>query len=233
MEVTPTAQKFASAIANNDEAAARSCVREWCADGDGPARLFHQLVGQPVGLEVTGAAQPGKEGRAAQPVAIVQGGKPVEQLTLLGDGEPFLLTGVATREPHLARFLAGEAPAVVTWDVLPPDPAARDVVVALAETLARAATGQADASTELGTAMSSGPGAVVVVGYLAAAVSRGARIEVGEARGLPRIGRAAVSATILIAGSEPEQIFVYLDHATSTRWLAWTPYFSGDTLLAR
>lgn len=232
--VTGVAQKFAAAVVSHDEAAARGCARMWQGDRDGPARLYRQLVDQAAGLAVVGEPQQGTDGRAAQPVAITQGGKQVAQLTLIGEGEPFLWTGVATNDLRVARFLAGEAPAVVAFDELPADPAARAAVEALARSLAGASDEHSEA---LGAAMSSGAGAVVVVGYLAHAASQGAKLEVIDARGLPRLGRAVVSVNLVVDGGDPETIFVYLDHdadpAAPVRWLAWTPYFSGDTLLAR
>lgn len=235
MEVATTVtQRFAEAVAKRDEAAALGCAREWHGDRDGPARLYNQLVGAPVGLEVVGAAQVGSAGRAAQVVAITQGGQRVDHLTLLGEGEPFLITGVATKATHVESFLAGHAPAVLAWDELAPDPMAHAAAEALARTLARGAAGEADASDALGEAMSSAPGATVVIGYLAHAASRGGALEVVDARGLPSLGRAVVSAQIVIAGSEPELLFLYVDHlAGAVQWRAWTPYFSGDKLLAR
>ena len=183
LSATAVAQRFAAAVAASDEAAARGCAREWLGDRDGPARLYNQLAGQPVALEVVGPARSGTEGRAAQPMAITQHGQAVEQLTLVGDGAPFQITGVATSDAHLEGFLDGSVPAVLAWDQLTPDPEARAAAEALAKTVEAAAGGPP--SVELSEAMSSGPGAIVTVGRLAdASKSRGGHLEIVEARGL-------------------------------------------------
>ena len=230
MEVAATiARRFASALADRDEAAARACAHEWRTGRDGPARLFHQLVGEPVELVLVGAPQVGEVRRAAQVIDILQGGVPVERVTLLGDGKPFLLTGATTNSAHVACFLANQAPAVLAWDELTPDRAARVAAESLARTLDGVAAGDEDPTLALGSARSGEGGALVVIAHLAVAVARGARLDIVDARGLPRLGRGVISARI-----EEEPIFLYVDHATDSAtpiWRTWTPYFSGSTLL--
>jgi hypothetical protein len=237
VSASEVARKFAAAVAAKDEAAARSCVAQWQPDRDGPAKLYTSLAGAPVGLEAVGDARTGEAGRAAQELAIVEGGKHVDQLWLLGEGEPFKATGVATKEPHLARFLAGEAPARIAWDTLEPDPAATAAVKALVAALDKSAGGSMDAAKQLGVAMSDDDG-TATVGYIAAAYSRGAKLEIVDARGLGKLGRGVVETRLVgdpqgTNGGEPERVFLYLDHGTPVRWRKWLPYFNGDALVAK
>src|SRR5688572_26048717 len=111
-----TVGRFAAAILARDEAGARACAADWERSSDGAARLYGQLTDEEgCRIEVAGASLLGAAGRVVVPVVVRAGGRIVQKLSLLGDGYPWRIAGVAVNETHVDCYLAAEAPARLAW----------------------------------------------------------------------------------------------------------------------
>ncbi len=228
----PSAPACAAALVSAIEAgdvgaAAAACdPASWAADhGDSPRRLFHKATDPRRGFTValTGEVQV-DDGLAAVQVSLQRGERQLAQLALLcaeDQGESRVMA-VSDQPAWAAAFVAGQVPALLQVDALPPHDDSANAVVAVCALAQRAKAGVGDASAMITELLQADEGAAQVVGRLQHLVAAGHRVRVLEGRWLPALGHAVVHAEVLQPDSDvvDDALWIHLEAGPPLKWRA-------------